>query len=37
MKTSHERIRFWNNRAGKHQFIIICSVDGKIVKHYIEG
>lgn len=37
MRVEHERIRFWNAKAGKHQFITIASIGGKIIKHYVEG
>jgi hypothetical protein len=32
----YERIRFYNEREGKHQFIILTKIDNRIIKYRIE-
>jgi len=32
----YERIRFYNAAEGKHQYIILAKIGGKIVKHRFE-
>lgn len=33
---TYERVRFYNQVHGKHQYIILAKIGDRIVKHYIE-